>query len=91
MHAFDWLEVPSNQTHLEKLGLKCNAVVTLDIVQRGTTWHNITTTCGITWHNVTQHNITCQVAVDCTFSPQNVALNVGIRNVAQCHGQNMTL
>ena len=80
MHASDWLEFSSNQMHLGKLGLNCNTNVTLDIVQRGTTWHN-----------VAQHNTTCQVAVDRTFSPQNVALNVGIRNVAQRHGQNVTL
>ena len=55
------------------------------------------TTCGTTWHNVTQHSITCQVAVDCTFCllppppPKNVALNVGIRNVTQRHGQSVTL
>ena len=94
MHASDWLEFSSNQTHLGKLGLKCNTNVTLDIVQRGTTWHNITQRVaqrGTTWYNVTQHSITRPVAVDCTFPPQNVALNVGIRNVAQRHGQNVTL
>ena len=80
IHASDWLEFSSNQTHLGKLGLKCNTNVTLDMVQRGTSWHN-----------VTQHSITCQVAVDCTFCPKNVTLNVGIRNVAQRHGQNVTL
>ena len=37
MHASEKLEFSSNQTHLGKLGLKCNSNVTLDIVQRGTT------------------------------------------------------
>ena len=46
---------------------------------------------GTMWYNVTQHSITCQVAVDYTFSTQNMALNVGIRNVAQRHRQNVTL
>ena len=104
MHASDWLEFSSNQTHLGKLGLKCNTNVILGIVQRGTTWHNITQRVAqrdttwhnvvqrdTIWHNVTQYSTTCQVAVDCTFSPKNVALNVGIRNVAQHHGQNVTL
>ena len=94
MHASDWLEFSSNQTHLGKLRLKCNTNVTLDIVQRGTMWRNITQRVaqrGTTWNNVTQHSIMCQMAVDCTFSPQNVALKVGIRNVAQRHGQNVTL
>ena len=79
MHTSDWLEFLSSQTHLGKLGLKCNTNVTVDIVQRGTTWHNITQRVaqrGTTWHNVTQHSITCQVVVD-HFSPKNVAFKRG--------------
>ena len=57
MHASDWLEFSSNQTHLGKLGLKCNTNVTLDILQRGTTWHNVTQRVaqrGTMWYNVAQ-------------------------------------
>ena len=70
MHVSDWLEFSSCQTHLGKLGLKCNTNVTLAIVQRGTTWHNITQRVAqrdTTWHNMTQHSTSCQVAVDCSF------------------------
>ena len=90
MHASDLLEFSSNQTHLGKLGLKCNTNVIVDIVQRRTTWHNITQHVaqrGTTWHNVvqrdttwrnvTQHSITCQVAVDCAFSPPERGIKRG--------------
>ena len=75
MYASDWLEFSANQTHLAKLGLKCNTNVTY----YNTTWHNVACR-GIPCHNVAQHSTTCypnvtQVSSGCRLHifPQNVA------------------